>query len=180
MPKHQDCKLRKLQKKILTQRDSRCVREKIQMAYERVDRCGGLVSKTQKLFLISKNTQMCKKTKTCNLLIPKTIYFTYVLIYSFENIEAFDLKNIRCAIKKSKTWKRLTSKIEYEDFQFRFLFCFVKNFSLRGKHANQPYPKQCYVSRIAMYLFPAIFFVFNLLYWTYYLIVVNIFDLSLF
>ena len=34
--------------------------------------------------------------------------------------------------------------------------------------------------RIAMYLFPAIFFVFNLLYWTYYLIVVNIFDLSLF
>ena len=62
---------------------------------------------------------MCKKTKTCNLLIPKTIYFTYVLIYSFENIEAFNLKNIRCAIKKSKTWKCLTSKkveIEYEDF----------------------------------------------------------------
>ena len=36
------------------------------------------------------------------------------------------------------------------------------------------------VDRIAMYLFPAIFFFFNLLYWTYYLIVVNIFDLSLF
>lgn len=36
------------------------------------------------------------------------------------------------------------------------------------------------VDRVAMYLFPAIFFVFNMLYWTYYLIVVNIFDLSLF
>ena len=36
------------------------------------------------------------------------------------------------------------------------------------------------VDRVAMYLFPAIFFVFNMLYWTYYLIVVNIFHLSLF
>ena len=36
------------------------------------------------------------------------------------------------------------------------------------------------VDRVAMYLFPGIFFFFNLLYWTYYLIVVNIFDLSLF
>ena len=34
--------------------------------------------------------------------------------------------------------------------------------------------------RVAMYLFPAIFFMFNLLYWTYYLIVVNMLDLSLF
>ena len=44
----------------------------------------------------------------------------YVCAYnSFENIEAFNYKNIRCAIKKSKTWKRLTSKkveIEYDDF----------------------------------------------------------------
>ena len=36
------------------------------------------------------------------------------------------------------------------------------------------------VCRVAMYLFPAIFFMFNLLYWTYYLIVVNMLDLSLF
>ena len=36
------------------------------------------------------------------------------------------------------------------------------------------------VDSCAMYLFPGIFFVFNMLYWTYYLIVVNIFDLSLF
>ena len=38
----------------------------------------------------------------------------------------------------------------------------------------------CWDDRVAMYLFPAIFFMFNLLYWTYYLIVVNIWDLSLF
>ena len=36
------------------------------------------------------------------------------------------------------------------------------------------------VDRVAMYLFPAIFFMFNLLYWTYYLIIVNMFDFSLF
>ena len=36
------------------------------------------------------------------------------------------------------------------------------------------------VDAVAMYLFPAIFFFFNLFYWTYYLIAVNLFDLSLF
>ncbi|XP_023323769.1 gamma-aminobutyric acid receptor subunit gamma-4 isoform X2 [Eurytemora carolleeae] len=36
------------------------------------------------------------------------------------------------------------------------------------------------VDRLAMYLFPFFFFVFNILYWTYYLIIVNIFGLSLF
>lgn len=36
------------------------------------------------------------------------------------------------------------------------------------------------VDRVAMYLFPLIFFVFNCLYWSYYLILQNIFNLSLF
>ena len=36
------------------------------------------------------------------------------------------------------------------------------------------------VDRVAMYLFPVIFFMFNLLYWTYYLIIVNMLDYSLF
>ena len=44
----------------------------------------------------------------------------YVIIYSFENIEAFNFKKtLNVQIKKSKTWKCLTSKkveIEYEDF----------------------------------------------------------------
>ena len=36
------------------------------------------------------------------------------------------------------------------------------------------------VDRIALYMFPLAFVIFNILYWTYYLLVVNIFGLSLF
>jgi hypothetical protein len=35
------------------------------------------------------------------------------------------------------------------------------------------------VDRIAMYLFPLIFLIFNILYWVYYLLVVNVFGLSI-
>ena len=96
--------------------------------------------------------------------------------------------NRKCAITRlvafdyNANWLQLNRTQQSEQTNIFLLLALIRRLSLCLGLPCTSYIPLMYLSlfRIAMYLFPAIFFVFNLLYWTYYLIVVNIFDLSLF